>query len=178
MRGQVDANFQQIAGSEESVNYGSDGMSVTYTIPQEITSVTFNAFYMQTPNSPRLCDDIGGEIGLGRQAPQEQAQLELTGVPQCIVTTGSSVNLRSGPGVNFERVGALNAGQTAQVLAQSTSDDGFLWWALLNASGQLVFAREDVVNASGDCANVQPLCNLRGSPSPAITDTQAFATCP
>jgi hypothetical protein len=72
-----------------------------------------------------------------------------TAAGSCTVT-GSNVNLRSGPGTNFDRVGVLAAGTTMNVVGQATGADGFVWFNLDNGN----WVRSDVVTADGDCANL------------------------
>ncbi len=67
----------------------------------------------------------------------------------CDVSTGSTVNKRSGPGTNFDRAGQLQAGSVVQAIAQG-NDGSFTWWQLEDET----WVREDVVSISGDCFNL------------------------
>jgi hypothetical protein len=67
----------------------------------------------------------------------------------CDVSTGSTVNKRSGPGTTFDRAGQLQAGSVVQAIGQG-SDGSFTWWQLEDET----WVREDVVNISGDCFNL------------------------
>lgn len=62
----------------------------------------------------------------------------------------SSVNLRSGPGTNYDRLGTLAVGQTNQILGYGWSSDGFRWWQT-----DLGWARTDLVDIVGYCVNIQ-----------------------
>lgn len=61
------------------------------------------------------------------------------------------INLRSGPGTNFDAVGEINA-TTQLVTARETNPSGFIWYRLMNG----FWVREDVINTEGDCANIPP----------------------
>lgn len=65
----------------------------------------------------------------------------------CTLTIPAEVNLRGGPGTNFNRVGSLPAGTDVQAIAQQRGTDGFTWWYLES----LNWVREDVVEESGNC---------------------------
>lgn len=69
---------------------------------------------------------------------------------QCGVRAASPVNLRTGPGITFERAGALQPGQTSIVTGQATDSGGFVWWRL--ESG--FWVRSDVVSTGGNCTAV------------------------
>lgn len=66
----------------------------------------------------------------------------------CVVRAGGSVNLRRAPTTSAEIAGTLAAGRGAVVDRRATGDDGFTWYRLPHE----VWARADVVTASGDCA--------------------------
>lgn len=68
----------------------------------------------------------------------------------CEINATSNVNRRSGPGTNFNQAGQLSAGTILLATGQAESSDGFTWWQLEDDT----WVRDDVVNASGDCANI------------------------
>jgi hypothetical protein len=72
---------------------------------------------------------------------------------QCGVRAVNTVNLRSGPGTQYDKAGSLEAGQTALIIGQATASDGFVWWKLESGS----WVRSDVVTAGGNCADVPVL---------------------
>jgi hypothetical protein len=67
----------------------------------------------------------------------------------CTVSAASGANLRSGPGTQFARAGALAAGTSQTVTGQAKSDN-FVWWKLESGS----WVRSDVVQTAGDCSAV------------------------
>ncbi|MBA3874033.1 MAG: ferritin-like domain-containing protein [Anaerolineae bacterium] len=73
-----------------------------------------------------------------------------------IVANGNyNCNLRFGPGLSFDIVGRLNAGDTVAVNGQSLDKDGFVWWRI--SSGDK-WVRSDIVHAaSGDCSQLPTL---------------------
>ncbi|MCA0453702.1 MAG: SH3 domain-containing protein [Chloroflexi bacterium] len=73
----------------------------------------------------------------------------------CTVTPNGNFNgnLRFGPGLNFEIVGKLLAGDTVTVDAQSLDNDGFVWWRVSTGDR---WVRSDVVRATGGDCSVLP----------------------
>jgi hypothetical protein len=67
----------------------------------------------------------------------------------CEVTSGNTVNKRSGPGTNFAQAGQFTAGSVQEVIGQN-SDGSFTWWKLDDDT----WVREDVVSVQGDCADI------------------------
>lgn len=72
----------------------------------------------------------------------------------CVVMSPGAVNLRTGPGTEFESPGKLSAGQGAVVTGQAAGADGFVWWQVPPG----VWMRSDVVSTSGGCEGV-PVVN-------------------
>ncbi len=70
----------------------------------------------------------------------------------CNISSDISVNLRSGPGTNFDRAGTLEPGNTVSAVGRTNGTDGFTWWLLQTG----VWIREDVAIEDGQC-NALPL---------------------
>ena len=68
----------------------------------------------------------------------------------CEVVAGGTVNLRGGPGTDFERAGTLNAGDRIEVVGQAEDGSGFTWYELENDA----WVREDVISLQGDCSDI------------------------
>jgi uncharacterized protein YraI len=68
----------------------------------------------------------------------------------CSVSSSTNVNLRSGPGTNFEIVGSLTAGITLPVLGRSI--DGV--WYVVNLNGQIGWVFGPVVGLEGTCGTL------------------------
>lgn len=68
----------------------------------------------------------------------------------CEVTSGGTVNKRSGPGTNFDRAGTLAGGERLQVVGQAEDGSDFIWYELEDDS----WVREDVVSLLGDCGDI------------------------
>lgn len=84
--------------------------------------------------------------------PFRQERIAVVRVSSC-TAQATGVNLRAGPGTNFERVGTLAAGDTAFIDGQTVGADGFVWWHLI----QDVWVRSDVVTTSGRCDEMPEL---------------------
>lgn len=68
----------------------------------------------------------------------------------CEVYASGTVNLRTGPGTNFDRAGTLGAGESFEVVGQAAGSDGFTWYELENDA----WVREDIITLQGDCATI------------------------
>jgi WD40 repeat protein len=71
----------------------------------------------------------------------------------CRIFSGQNANLRSGPGTSFEARGVLEPGVSSVVISKTQDSGGFTWWGVYGES----WAREDVVQTSGDCNAVPSL---------------------
>ncbi|MBI5930665.1 MAG: hypothetical protein HY862_15255 [Chloroflexi bacterium] len=81
-------------------------------------------------------------------------------IPQenvCLISTQKDVNLRNGPGINFELTGLLPLRSVVYAIGQNTDTEGFLWWKL--DIGEWV--RADVVEATGDCNTLPQIEDLQ-----------------
>jgi oligopeptide transport system substrate-binding protein len=66
----------------------------------------------------------------------------------CSLSAAQNVNLRGGPGTNFDVVGMLEANVAQNAVAQTNGTDGFTWWQVESGA----WVREDVVLEDGMCA--------------------------
>lgn len=69
----------------------------------------------------------------------------------CSIRSSSGVNLRGGPGTEFDVVGTLSPNTNTDVDGKTTGTDGFTWWHLTDESG---WVREDVVSEIGECTRL------------------------
>ena len=81
--------------------------------------------------------------------PFKRERIAVARVSRCTVQA-TGVNLRNGPGTNFERVGWLTRGDTGFVDGQTIGTDALVWWHLI----QGVWVRSDVVTPSGQCEDM------------------------
>jgi hypothetical protein len=65
----------------------------------------------------------------------------------CTISSGGGVNIRFGPGVNYETAGSLTAGQIRGVIGQTIDTENNIWWQLADAT----WVRSDLVQEIGDC---------------------------
>ncbi len=95
-----------------------------------------------------------------------------TPTPQpALVYANQSVNVRSGPGVNYGRIGAMNAGQ--RYPATGKSPDGG-WWQI-DFNGQPGWVTDNLVGKEGPVETVQVAANIPAPPPvqrPAPRPTQ------
>lgn len=97
---------------------------------------------------------VAGELsqdGASGESPDTQATPEASGPDSaCTVTPANNANLRGGPGTNFDRAGALSAGQAVTADGQTQAADGFTWYRLTDGG----WVRGDLVSATAGCASI------------------------
>ncbi|MBN1679772.1 MAG: hypothetical protein JW966_05735 [Anaerolineae bacterium] len=68
----------------------------------------------------------------------------------CMAIANGTVNLRSGPSLDYGTTGSLSVGQTIAVTGQYYGADAMTWWLLANG----LWVRSDIVTVSGACDGV------------------------
>lgn len=106
---------------------------------------------------------VVGPLQLGAATTDDGGTTTTTTTAGGCTLTGNGVNLRSGPGTNFNAVGTLAAGSSVTAVGQATGADGFVWFNLDNGN----WVRSDVVTAEGDCSNLPAAAVPEAPPAPA-----------
>jgi SH3-like domain-containing protein len=91
------------------------------------------------------------------------------------VTTGDTVNLRSGPGTGFSTVGQINAGQSARIVGKN--QDGS-WWEIEGADGATAWVVARLVSTSGPADQVAVSQNIPEAAQVAAAPAAAAAAAP
>lgn len=65
----------------------------------------------------------------------------------CTLRTLQGVNIRSGPGTNFEQIASRRTDNVLAADGQKTGSDGIVWWRLYEG----FWVRSDFVRENGDC---------------------------
>ncbi|WP_162909508.1 hypothetical protein [Aggregatilinea lenta] len=98
------------------------GLSGDAAVPAEGATQTFMPPPEQLPT------------GAGEVAPQPTTVQDTSGTTtgaNCVLTTSlGQINVRSGPGVDYEALSALEQGETVQVNGWAQDADLFTWWQL------------------------------------------------
>jgi uncharacterized protein YraI len=86
-------------------------------------------------------------------------------------TTSRTANVRSGPGVNYARIGSLGAGEAGVITGKNPAGN----WYQFDYAGRSGWISADLVTLSGDTARIQVAQNLGGAPpdAPATADVTA-----
>jgi uncharacterized protein YraI len=79
------------------------------------------------------------------------------------------MNVRGGPGLAYDITGALQVGETANIVAKNAQGD---WWQVTLANGQLGWVYAPLVTTAGDVAGVAVAANI---PTPPPIPTAAPA---
>ncbi len=90
-----------------------------------------------------------------------------TPVPIARVQASNAMNVRSGPGTAYPIVGALRAGEQADILGKNPQGD---WWQIALPTGQSGWVFGALVQTSGDLTTVAVASNI---PEPPPTPTPA-----
>lgn len=147
------------AGSAQMVFNGGEGLvSVVIFSTPEDGRVTLTLGETAAPAPPPA-------PSTGPTAVPPPAATEDVSVPSGCAASGSGVNVRSGPGTDFDIVGALNG--ASSVVAQT--NDG--WYQIETPSG---FVFGDVVILSGDCSGLPTVSaptttGATSTPAPTVT---------
>lgn len=104
----------------------------------------------ETPLSPDAASANPSGNAEATPAGDTQSEVDTEADAACIVSAGSDINQRSGPGTNFDVSGTLAGGSSAVVDGQAAGADGFKWYRL-SAS---VWVRGDLVTASEGCSAI------------------------
>lgn len=125
------------------------------------------------PNAPAAyaVDVVDGLAGVITLLP-EAVTGDLGEAGGCTVTALGVINMRSGPGTAYPRVGSLAENETAISVGQAEGLDGFTWWKLDDGN----WVREDVVSATGDCTGLPVVADLPPMPTPAPVSGAGMGT--
>ncbi|MEZ4675625.1 MAG: SH3 domain-containing protein [Caldilineaceae bacterium] len=83
--------------------------------------------------------------------------------PMVVVSTG--LNMRSGPGIDYAVIGALSAGDSAQILGKNEAGN---WWQVQGSDGSQGWLYGPLVQTSGDTAAVAVVLNIPTPPPTAV----------
>ncbi len=80
---------------------------------------------------------------------------------RCIImiTDGTTVNVRQGPGLNFSIIGSINPGEQYEAIGLSSMRD---WYQIQTRGGQLGWVFDAVVSANGPCGELMVLASPGG----------------
>lgn len=113
------------------------------------------------------------------ESASEAAPVTATPVPtatpnqQPFAKALSGINVRGGPGVNYQIVGALGAGESVELLGKNSAGD---WWEISLPSGQQGWIYSPLVETSGNVDAVAVAVNIPTpppTPIPAPTNPPA-----
>lgn len=85
--------------------------------------------------------------------PPAEGEIPQEASTDVFVTAYRRVNVRTGPGTDFEVIGALVAGQTADIIGTSGNDNE---WLQINFNGEPGWIAYFVVTVSGELSNIDP----------------------
>ena len=90
----------------------------------------------------------------------------------CIISSSQSVNLRSGPGINFDVVDQFVNGAEVEAMSVQVGSDGFVWYYLSNDA----WVRSDVIETSGACEDLPQYVDETDSTATPINPESAITT--
>ena len=95
-----------------------------------------------------------------------------------VVVTSDKVNVRSGPGTAYQRVGQVTQGQQLDIVGKNAAGD---WWQVCCLNGQQVWITGSLVQAQGNLGSVPVAANIPAAPptpKPQPTATPAPTSTP
>lgn len=122
-----------------------------------------------TPVPPSPTADVPTAPPVPPTATPEPRTATPTTQPQVLVKAGG-VNMRSGPGTDYPRLGSLEGGQEFDIVASNAAGD---WWQICCLAGDRGWVFGELVEASGPIASVPIAANI---PTPPPTPTPAPPT--
>lgn len=84
----------------------------------------------------RLSGPIVAPTSIPASPPLAAGVLVIGGQARVFTTDGDSLNLRTGPGRSFQRVGMVGSGTVVTILEGPVAADGFNWWRIQLPNGQ------------------------------------------
>lgn len=75
---------------------------------------------------------------------------------------------RSGPGLNYDKLGVLSEGQELDILGRTETGD---WWELCCLDDQVIWVYADLITVRGSAANIPVAIEIPPSPTPTATPT-------
>ncbi len=128
----------------------------TMTLPASILSYTLTINAEDSTLGALVELSLSGGGNVGAPVATEEVQAPVTDPNVCTVTA-SGVNVRSGPGTNFDIIGSLTTGGQFIATGQNAG------WYNGTFNGQSAWVASGVVNASGNCAGL-PIANAPAAP--------------
>ncbi|HXF64967.1 MAG TPA: SH3 domain-containing protein, partial [Caldilineaceae bacterium] len=125
------------------------------------------------PTATPRADGAAAPAGDGQPvaaAPAAEAAVSSTvaaAISKPMAQASNAMNVREGPGTAYPVVGAMNAGDQAEILAKSPQAD---WWQVLLPSGAQGWVYGPLVQTVGDTSAVAVAANI---PAPPPTPTPA-----
>jgi len=143
----------EIIRSISTTSPPSEPVSYTMCAAADGVRLTRGDGYIYQPevNYNRACEDSAVPEAIV-PTPVTSESVERT----CFASAANAINMRMGPGTDFEVAGQLTADEL--VIGQQAGNSGAVWYQL--SSG--FWVREDVVDLRGDCANI-PFFNAQSS---------------
>ena len=83
-----------------------------------------------------------------------------------VLVTSDKVNVRSGPGTAYQRVGQVTQGQQLDIVGKNAAGD---WWQVCCLNGQQVWITGSLVQAQGNLGSVPVAANIPAAPPPTAT---------
>ena len=140
----LDADGNPVASDDDSgVNLDA---VLEYTVQTEGTYTLLVTHSNGGSDGPVLLTvTVGGEAAVGAEAETFTDYGLFVDTPAVVYTTeGDHLNLRSGPGLDFEVIAKLNRDTLVTLLEGPKKADGYAWWRVQTADGATGWAVERV----------------------------------
>jgi hypothetical protein len=113
---------------------------------------------------------IDAQTATPTEAPTDEPTQTLTPEAKPIAQAASIVNLRSGPGTNYDLAGSLQATEPVEVIAKNGTGD---WWQVRLASGSAAWVYAPLVTVTGSADGIAIAADIPTPPPAPPTATPA-----
>lgn len=86
--------------------------------------------------------------------------------PKPVAKAKDAINVRGGPGVDYNLVGAMQGGESAPIVSKNPEGD---WWEVALTTGQRGWVYGQLVESTGDTTAVAVAANIPAPPPPTAT---------
>jgi uncharacterized protein YraI len=151
--------------------------NLTINVVQAVAMANTNSVQPTLANLPTLAPTLPPPTN----PPPPTIAATILGVPPTANTAGAAtvqivgvrVNVRSGPGTNFQIIGEMKTGDSAPIIGRNTDST---WWAIqFNQASGWVINNQELVKVSGDTSQVHLAQSAASPVPPTATFVQSLA---
>ncbi len=147
--------------------------TATTTVAAVASTATPRTTVTRTATTPPATPTVAASPTLAPSNTPPPTTAPVSGTGPLLLVTNPTLNMRAGPGINFERIGELKQGETALIIGRNADRS---WWYIQKEPARGWVINSDVyIEIVGDTSQV-PLVTSSATPvAPAVQPTAAPA---